>query len=301
VTHEIANRLVHVPEGRVLDVWEGGRPDGVPIVFHHGTPAGRLQAVLGAMAADRQDVRLISFNRPGYGRSTDSPPSLASVGVDTLHVTEALGITAFAVLGVSGGGPYALATGLADPERVRAVGVAAGVGPWRLIEPPDEQDPDLSLLALADAGDVSGALKGFRDQGRIAFDRMLELDDEAMAEEFFRDAPQADISWLDAETKMQWVADLRDALQSYDGYARDNVAWGADWDINPAHLVAPTWIWHGGRDRMVPPSHGQWLAARIPDSRFVIRPDKGHGGTIFEHWDDILATLRDEVSQNRHG
>jgi len=117
------NRLVHVPEGRVLDVWEGGRPDGVPIVFHHGTPSGRLQAVLGAKAAHRHGVRLVSFNRPGYGRSTDSPPSLASVGLDTLHVMEALGITDFAVLGVPGGGPYALATGLADPERVRAVGV----------------------------------------------------------------------------------------------------------------------------------------------------------------------------------
>ena len=124
--------------------------------------------MLGAKAAHRQGVRLVSFNRPGYGRSTDSPPSLASVGLDSLHVTEALGITAFAVLGVSGGGPYALATGLADPERVRAVGVAAGIGPWRLIEPSDEQNPDLPLLALADAGDVSGALTGFRAQGGIA-------------------------------------------------------------------------------------------------------------------------------------
>jgi pimeloyl-ACP methyl ester carboxylesterase len=301
VTHEVASRLVHVPDGRVLDVWEGGGPDGVPIVFHHGTPSGRLQAILGAKAAHRQGVRLVSFSRPGYGRSTDSPPSLASVGLDSLHVTEALGITSFAVLGVSGGGPYALATGLADPERVRAVGVAAGIGPWRLIEPSDEQNPDLPLLALADAGDVSGALTGFRAQGGIAYDRMLELVDDAMVEEFFRDAPDADIRWLDAETKMHWAADLRDALQTYDGYARDNVAWGADWDIDPWRLGVPTWIWHGDLDRMVPPSHGQWLAARIPNSTFVIRPSKGHGGTIFEHWDDMLATLRDAVSQYRQG
>jgi pimeloyl-ACP methyl ester carboxylesterase len=292
---DTTSRLVTLADDRTLDVWEGGNPNGVPVVFHHGTPSGRLQAVLGADAARRQDVRLVSFNRPGYGRSTDTPPSLASVGLDTLRVTEALGIHEFAVLGVSGGGPYALATGLADPGRVRAVGIAAGIGPWRLIEPPDTEDPDLPLLALADAGDVTGALKGFRAQGGVAYNRMLTLVDEAVVEEFFRDAPEADTGWLDAESKRHWATDLRDALQSYDGYARDNVAWGGPWDIDPARLGVPSWLWYGELDRMVPPSHGHWLAERIPDSTLVIRPSKGHGGTIFEYWDDMLATLRAQV------
>ncbi len=297
--NRVASRLVTVPDDRVLDVWEGGNLDGVPVVFHHGTPSGRLQAVLGAKAARRQGVHLVSFNRPGYGRSTDTPPSLASVGLDTVSVTEALGIDEFAVLGVSGGGPYALATGLADPGRVRAVGIAAGIGPWRLIEPPDSEDPDRPLLALADAGDVAGALKGFRAQGRIAYTRMLGLADEAMVEEFFRDAPDADTRWLDAETRKNWAADLRDALQNYDGYARDNVAWGGDWDIDPTSLGVPSWLWYGELDRMVAPSHGDWLAERVPDSRLVIRPGMGHGGTIFECWDEMLATLRDQVLQTR--
>ncbi|MFC5261982.1 alpha/beta fold hydrolase [Kribbella qitaiheensis] len=292
---EAGSRLVNLPDDRALQVWEGGNPNGVPIVFHHGTPSGRLQAVHGADAARRQNVRLVSFNRPGYGRSTDTAPSLASVGLDTLLVTEALGIDAFAVLGASGGGPYALATGLADQGRVRAVGIVAGIGPWRLIEPPDIEDPDLPLLALTDTGDVSGALKGFRAQGGIAYNRMLRLSDEAMVEEFFRGAPTADTRWLDAEAKRRWAADLRDALQSYDGYARDNVAWGGHWDIDPTRLGVPTWLWYGELDRMVPPAHGHWLAVRIPDSTVVIRSSKGHGSTIFEYWDDMLATMRDQV------
>src|SRR3954453_10142500 len=57
---------VTLPDGRTVSVWEGGSPDGVPVVFHHGTPAGRLQAALGAEAALREDVRLVSFDRPGY-------------------------------------------------------------------------------------------------------------------------------------------------------------------------------------------------------------------------------------------
>jgi pimeloyl-ACP methyl ester carboxylesterase len=293
MTDEGASRRIRLPDDRTVDVWEGGDPDGVPIVFHHGTPSGRLQAVLGADAARRQGVRLVSFNRPGYGGSTDTPPGLASVGVDTLRVAEALGINEFAVLGASGGGPYAIATGLADPRRVRSVGVAGGIGPWRLIEPPDDDDPDIPMLNLADAGDVAGALDGFRAQGTVAYTRMLTLADDAMVEEFFQGAPRADTGWLDAESVRRWAADLRDALQSYDGFARDNVAWGGRWDIDVARLGVPTWLWYGELDRMVAPSHGHWLAERIPGATLVIRPGKGHGGTLFEYWDDMLATLRD--------
>ncbi|WP_165556134.1 alpha/beta fold hydrolase [Kribbella pittospori] len=284
-----------LPDGRKVSVWEGGSPGGVPIVFHHGTPSGRLQAALGADAAVRQNVRIVSFNRPGYGESTDTAPGLASVGADTMLVADALGISEFAVLGASGGGPYALATGLADPGRVRAVGVAGGVGPWRLITPPDPDDPDLPILALVDAGDVPGALAGFRAQARVAFERMLALPDEAMVDEFFRDAPTEDLSWLDQGARRLWAADARDALHTYDGYARDNVSWGGPWDIDPARIEVPTWLWYGELDRMVPPEHGRWHAERIPNSTLTIIPAAGHGGTIFAQWDDMLGVLRAAV------
>lgn len=293
---DAASWLLTLPEGRTLHVWEGGDPDGVPVVFHPGTPCGRLQAVLGDESAQHQRVRLISFNRPGYGRSTDTPPSLASVGLDTVRVAEAVGIDEFAVLGASGGGPYALATGLADPGKVRAVGVAAGIGPWRLIDPPVSEDPDRPLLALADAGDVNGALQGFRARGTVAFSRMLTLADQPMVEEFLQDDADTGAGWLDAQAKRRWAADLRDALQSFDGFARDNVAWGGHWDIDPASLRVPVWLWYGQSDRSVPPSHGRWLANRIPDATLTIRHHKDHGETIFEYWDDMLATLRDHVS-----
>jgi pimeloyl-ACP methyl ester carboxylesterase len=286
------SQLVELPGGRVLGVWEGGDPAGVPVVFHHGTPSGRLQAMHGDEAARRQGIRLVSFDRPGYGGSTDTPPSLASVGADTLAVADALGIEEFAVLGASGGGPYALATGLADPARVRAVGLAAGIGPWRLIEPPADADPDLPLLALADAGDVEGALDGFRRQGKIAYDRMLALPGDALVDEFTRGAPVEDLAWLTPTAKRLWAADLRDALQTYDGYARDNVSWGADWDIDPTQLTVPTYLWYGETDRLVPASHGRWFAARIPHSTLTIRPASGHGTTIFAYLEEMLSRVR---------
>jgi pimeloyl-ACP methyl ester carboxylesterase len=290
------DRLLGLPPNRTVSVWEGGDPKGLPVLFHHGTPAGRLQALLGHEAALRRSVRLFSFNRPGYGASTDTPPSLASVGSDTLQVADGLGIDEFVVMGVSGGGPYALATGLADPARVQAVGVLAGVGPRRLIGPADPDDPDLPLLALADAGDVDGALDGFRRQAATEFGSFLKMADEEMVAALFDGAPEEDIRWLDAAARRYWGADKRDALRTYEGYARDNVAWGADWDIDPSRLVPSAWLWYGERDRVAPPQHGQWLAAKVPSATLVVRPDKGHGATAFEFWDDVLATLCDQFS-----
>jgi pimeloyl-ACP methyl ester carboxylesterase len=289
---EVGDRLVELSGDRVVEVWEGGDAGGVPVVFHHGTPSGRLQARLGDEAARRMGVRLISFSRPGYGGSTDTPPGLASVGVDTLAVMDALGIEYFSVLGASGGGPYAIATGLADQRRVRAVGLAGGVGPWRLVEPPDPTDPDLPILELADAGDVEGALEAFRADAGERYVKLLTLPDPAMTEEFFDGIPEEDAGWLTAENKRLFGLDLRDCLRSYNGYARDNVAWGGDWDIDPADLEVPTWLWYGELDRMVPPSHGRWFADRIPNSTLVPRPGMGHGSTLFECWDDMLTTIR---------
>lgn len=279
------------PDQRVAEAWEGGDPAGRPVIFQHGTPSGRLQAALGHAAAERCGVRLISFSRPGYGRSTNTPPSLSSVAEDTLRVADELGVDEFAVLGASGGGPYAIATGLADPQRVKAVGLAGGVGLWRSIEPPDPSDPDLPLLALADAGDVAGALDGFRRQGAQDYAGMLALGDAEMVDAFFEGVPGEELGWLDAAARAVWAADAREALASYDGYARDNVSWGAAWDIDPTRLTVPTWLWYGGTDRMVPPSHAHWFAERIPHANLTIRPGEGHGRTIFGHWTDMLTTL----------
>ena len=103
-------------------------------------------------------------------------------------------------------------------------------------------------LALADAGDVAGALAGFVRQGHTAFDQMLTLADDALVDEFFADAPSGDTDWIDAQTRIDWAGDSRDALETYDGYARDNVAWGAAWDIDPTELKVPTLLWYGERE-----------------------------------------------------
>ena len=286
---------INLPDGRPLSVWIGGDPAGVPVIYLHGTPSSRLQAVSGDDAAVRQGVRLIAANRPGYGAAPDAPSSLSSVAEDTLALADALGLNRFAVLGVSGGGPYALACGAFAPERVAAVGVAVGIGPWRLIDPPGTNPEDRAALELADAGDVAAALTAFRTSAAEGFASMLELDDEKMMDEFIRPLPEQERSLFTPEMRALWAADLREALTSYEGYARDNLAWGGDWDLDLAAVGSPTWLWYGDEDRLVSPDHGRWLHERIALSTLVIRPGAGHGGAIYPFWDDMLTTLRGVV------
>ena len=102
------------------------------------------------------------------------------------------------MLGISGGGPYALATGLADQTRVTAVGVAAGVGPWTLIDDPDPDDWERPLLERAEAGDLAGAQAGFAARAAEEFAWLSPgLSDEEVVDGFFGGAPPGAIAWLD--------------------------------------------------------------------------------------------------------
>jgi pimeloyl-ACP methyl ester carboxylesterase len=276
-------------------IWTGGDPGGVPVIYLHGTPSSRLYAVSGHDAAMRQGVRLIAANRPGYGAAPDVPTSLSSVAEDTLALADALGLNRFAVLGVSGGGPFALACGATAPDRVGAVGVVVGVGPWRLIDPPGSNSEDRAALELADAGDVEAALAVFRRSAAGDLASMLELDDDAMMDDFIQHVPEQEHALYTPQLRAVLAADLREALTSYDGYARDNLAWGGDWDLDLAAVSSPTWLWYGDEDRLVPADHGRWLHERIAHSTLVIRPGAGHGGAIHPFWDDMLATLHDAV------
>src|SRR6187401_46353 len=126
---------VVLSDGRVMEYWDGGDRQGRAMIMHPGTPETRVMATWGNDAAVSAGVRLLSVNRPGYGGSTSiEEPSLLRVGRDTAAMAEQLGLDAYAVFGLSGGGPFAVATAVADPSHVRALGIIGGIGPWRLLE-----------------------------------------------------------------------------------------------------------------------------------------------------------------------
>jgi pimeloyl-ACP methyl ester carboxylesterase len=267
---------VTLRDGRTLDYWDGGDPDGSPVLLHPGSPSSRLMGVHFDSDARASGVRLVSLSRPGYGGSTLSPPGLASVGRDTVELADLLGIGELGVLGISGGGPYAVAVGaLAPAGRVRAVAVAAGVGSG----------------SVGDAAD-DGASDRFHREAADDLDPLLALDDEAMVSAFFAAAPAGpNARREDPAFRRAWARDLREALRSYDGFVRDNLSWGATWDVDPASSRVPHRLWYGETDAMVPLAQGRWLADRLPDASLTVLEGQGHGAVTFGHVQEMFATL----------
>jgi pimeloyl-ACP methyl ester carboxylesterase len=285
-----------LPDGRVLEYWEGGDPDGRGVVCHSGTPCTRVFGTLSDEVARDLGVRLVMVNRPGYGGSSlpPGPPSLLATGRDTAALAGLLRMTEYAVLGTSGGGPFAVATAVADPQRVRGVAVVAGIGPWRLLSDPADEPEELAqeraLLALLDAGDVAGAWSGMVASVHREVDKLAGLDDEARLDTFFGGSGNAPTA---AHDRAAWAANLADLVAHPEGWAFDSLAWGGSWDVDPSEVAAPTALWYGDADFMSPPTNGQWYADRIAGSELVVLPGENHMQVCSDHWTEHLTGLLD--------
>ena len=296
----MASDLLELPDGRQAEVWHGGVATGPLVMFLHGTPDSRLTARTGDAAAVRAGVHLVAVNRPGYGQSDPAESGLASVADDTVAVADSLAVHRFAVLGASGGGPYALACAARHPDRVAAVGAVACPGVVPELEPPrlhedPEDERDALVRELVDAGDIeaavvelSAAIRGYRDH-------VLDEDDATVVDRWAEGMHPDDVEVVRSLPVAELAAGVRESLASPVGYIRDVLAFLGDWEVRPEGVRSPTWLWYGAEDRNAAPRHGEWLAPRVPGSILVVREQTAHLGALLLHWEEMLATLRDAI------
>ena len=297
----VPGKRLELPDGRLVRTLEAGALDGSPVVVFHPTPSSRLFIRQHADAALRTGVRLLGFSRPGYGGSTMTAPGLRVVVEDALRVADTVGLERFAVLGFSGGTPFAAAAAALFPDRVRAGGLCAAVAPWREVEDRGaEFDADLERLIELAERDLEAAIDGVRARGEREFAESLALDDESLADRLRAEAAAPDDQVLTPMLAMGQAVTLRDAFNQddddppqYDGLAFDELAFGSRWDVDVRGVVAPTWIWQGSHDVVTPMEHAHWYSARIPHATLVVRDGRGHLGSFEAGRDEMLATLRD--------
>jgi pimeloyl-ACP methyl ester carboxylesterase len=276
--------------GVTLRVREAGAADGEPVIHFHGTPGSRLEMAWADEMVCAAGVRMIAFDRPGYGASARAPFSLGSVARMALEVAGQLGLERFRTTGWSGGGPFALATAAIAPERVQAAGVIAGAGPFQLIPGLLDKlsDGDKAAERLI-PGDPEGAAAGFAD----GFDMTSAL---ASPEAFYQEFEPLMCEW----DRAQWsgpghsqalLADMREAMKPGPwGGAWDNVAWVGAWDVDPTTVRCPVLLWYGSEDRMAPPEHARWYDENLPDARLVMWQGEGHL-LAFAHLPEMLREL----------
>ncbi|MGY2703978.1 alpha/beta fold hydrolase [Nocardioides sp. HB32] len=285
--------LFRTADGRDLEYVEVGDPGGQLVVHLHGTPGTAGSVRLLADAAHRKGVRLVAVSRPGYGRSTTTPPGLLSVARDVGELAGWLGVDEFAVLGTSGGGPFALATAAALPARVHRVLVAAGPGPVHLLAPQHLEPDDVLALERLAAGDVDGAVALVTAEAQRDFDPWRQLPDGGFEEALDQMAPPSE-HYFDTrpERRAEFVADFRRSLERYDGFVRDNLSWLGSWDFDLADVVSPVLLCYGDADAMVPATNGEWLAGQLPTATLAVQPDADHGEITFGSGDYLFAALQ---------
>jgi pimeloyl-ACP methyl ester carboxylesterase len=284
-------------DGRLLQYSEGGDASGTPVMFFHGCPDTRRVSGSGYDAAESLGIRLVAANRPGYGRSTPAPPSYGTVGDDVVALADRLGISTFAILGMSVGGTFALGCAARHPERVRAAGIVATTGNVALMEPPwprDDLDPaGREFFADLAAGSIEDNVARVRPDF-LAYRATVDPDDpddEALAERWLAALPDDDRGLVARLPVTERAARAREALGNPDGYLADAAIVFRPWDFDVATVRCPVSLWYGEVDANAPTRNGRWLASALADATLTVFPGVGHLGSLLRNWPTILTPL----------
>jgi pimeloyl-ACP methyl ester carboxylesterase len=283
----LGDSQVRLPDGRTLAYAEYGEAAGRPVLFCHGTPGSRVQDPR-ALRAGTAHSRIIAVARPGYGRSDfHTGWGMLDWADDVAALADALGLARFAVIGVSGGGPYAAACAYRWPARVSALGLLSSVAP---------QTVDRAGAAQL-AADDTGL------EARTVAARTLAWPEYwAWRKEVEHSVPpngeQVELEWV-AGLPARVAPETRECLrrtikeahrQGMEGLGYDGWLLRRPWGFRLEEIAVPAYVWQGEQDETVPLRDAQYLAQVIPGCRAVYFPEEDH--LIPPHyWEEILTTL----------
>lgn len=282
------DRTIRLADGRTLGYALLGDPDGKPLIFFHGTPGSRLMFSEDDAIAQVPGLRLVLPERPGYGLSDPKPDRvLLDWADDVAELADHLGLDRFAVGGLSGGGPHALACAHALGGRV-----------------------DRALVLASPAADFPGATRGLSFGNRVGIwlDRFFpgllrwlqaqqrsafEKDPAGYAEAVARGMAAPDQQILaDPALRDALVRDLREAYRqgSEAAFLDGRLAMtGRSWGFDLREIRVPVDLWHGEEDRLVTRGMAECLAREIPDATLHLVQNAGH---LLSDHDEVVSEMR---------
>jgi pimeloyl-ACP methyl ester carboxylesterase len=260
------------------------------VLWFHGSPGARLQVPpVGRDAAEDLGLRVVCVERPGVGYSTDHAyRQLCDWAADAAVVADRLGHERFMVVGLSGGGPYALACAQALPSRVVAVGLLGSLVPTAGADAVAG-----GLVALSQR--FNGALRVLRRPLGLAlwgFVRAMNPLSHVIVQAFARLMPEGDRRVLgDPALEAMFVEDLTiGSERQCQAFVNDFILIGRPWGFRLADVHVPVRWWHGDSDPFVPLEQAQRAAAMLGDVELMVRPGESHLGD-FAAADEVLAVL----------
>lgn len=272
-----------------MSVYHYGDPHGAPVFFFHGWPSDGTLARLLDEAARKNHLHMIAPDRPGIGGSDAKPGrTLADWPADVRAMAEHYGIGKFAVMGISGGGPYALATAHAMPGRITATAIVCGTPP--LDDPGDVAmlHKDFRMLAKMHESHPWFLRFGFR----MARAFMPVLPDRALTKSIRKQSAPDRAILADARaTAVITGSGRRSFCGTRDGVHDDALIYATPWGFDPARIRGAVEFWHGTEDAIFPSTLTKKLSARIPGAKLHVVTGEGHYSLPINRADEILGAL----------
>jgi pimeloyl-ACP methyl ester carboxylesterase len=282
---------VLVGTDRRLGFAEFGDPRGRAIFWLHGTPGARRQIPVEARVfAEQHQVRLIGVDRPGIGSSTPHEyPNVLAFADDLRTVADTLGIDRMQIIGLSGGGPYALACAAAMPDRVVSLGVLGGVAPTR---GPDGIGGGVMGTVGLPAAPLLEHLGTPLSMVATGLIRLIKPFAEPAADMYGTISPEGDRRLLARpEFKAMFLDDLLNgSRRQLAAPFADVVVFARDWGFRLDEVKQPVKWWHGDKDHIVPFAHGEHVVKLLPDAELFVLPGESHLGGLGEA-EAILTAL----------
>jgi len=284
-----AGQQIILPDGRRLGFSEYGIRAGIPIFYFHGCPGSRLDALLAEPVARRFGVRLIALDRPGFGLSDyQEKRTIGKWPFDVSFLADALAIGRFAVLGVSGGGPYAAACASLIPHRLTAAGIVCGIAP------PDMPEPGRGMAWRIRAALFLGRHAPLSMRlicGAIGW-YLVHFPERALTIITAVACP-ADKEVLSGQPTRSIIAySFKEAVRNgSSGVMQDLYLLTHPWGFRLETIPIMVQLWQGELDVTVPSRMARHLVGLIPGCKVTYYPRDGHFSLPVNHMDEIIQGL----------
>lgn len=290
------DNVLRLRDGRSLSYAEYGNAAGTPLMFFHGMPGSRYGAALLDEQAKQASVRVISPDRPGFGRSDfQAGRTLLRWPNDAIELADALGVSRFGVVGVSSGGAYVAACALKIPDRLISAHIVSGAGP---MDAPGATDGMMRMNKMMWTLSRRAPFVASTLWRLVA--RAAQRNPDRAAKPAKSSMPPSDQRVFERpEVQAAFVREFQEAFRGGSrGAAHDARLSARPWGFRLEEIRMRVHLWQGEEDRNVPPSMGRYQAQAISNCVARFFPGEGHAGWI-DRIDELLAIVNDAASTQR--
>jgi pimeloyl-ACP methyl ester carboxylesterase len=285
-------KFIQLQDGALIAFEEYGDANGVPVIFCHGWPSSRTMARLADGPARDLGIRIISPDRPGISGSSLHPDrKLSDWPCIVERIVGRLDIREFRMLAISGGAPYAYATAVAMPQRVRAIAIVGGAPPMAELVDAEGLLP-LYCWMLALYRIRPRLLRRLFYLARPVLSLRPPIRLRPLLLKILMLRPCDAESLRDAEAFEAIFESQRRAWRgSAEGVMADAQIYAQPWGFAIEDVRVPVRLWHGKEDRAFSVHLAERIAKRLPNCKARFVDDAGHYSLPIRHMREILKDL----------